>query len=128
MTKKAKRKRLPIVSGAAYKKGARFKVRTMPTGDVVFPGTVASVEELHKYHQVLLEIKADLKQQLLTAQRTTRRLEKRENLLVLAGQVDTAVDRLEDAVGKLHRLLRLLAAFVETPSTPDLPPTGEAFP
>ncbi len=114
-----KSKRRAMIGGGAYKKGQRLHLKTTPSGDVVFPGIVTSPKELAEQYQIMLTLKAETQKQLRLAQQITRRLEKRDHLLQLAEQVDASVRSLEDTIGRLHGVLRLLAAFAAT--TPPFP-------
>jgi hypothetical protein len=124
----SKKKQLPrrsyrmVTGGGAYKKGSTFKVNPVsPQTDTVYPGTVLSQQELAEQYQIMLSLRSEAQKQLRLAQQIARKLEKRENLLQLAGQVDTAVNKLEDAVGTLHRILHILVDFAHKPPV-NLPP------
>jgi hypothetical protein len=119
MTKKRRvpRGRGRVTSGGAFKKGqAKFSVHPRgPQTDTVYPGTVFSQQELAEQYQIMLALKVEAQKQLRLAQQTARRLEKRENLLKLAEQVDGAAGTLEDAVGRLQRTLHILVDFAQKP-------------
>ena len=118
-----------VTGGGAYKKGATFKVHTRkPHTDTVYPGDIRNVPEFKQQYQIMLGLKVEAQKQLRASQAIARKLEKRENLLLLAQSVDKAVSTLEDAVGTLHRMLHLLGEFASKPvrvAAPDRYPEAE---